>query len=511
MFRHLVLKVCCFLIVASTLSPSFAKTFRYPESSKPTSLMPFFAENTSAVRISEFLFEGLVAKNKRGDIEGVLAQSWNTSPNGMSITFQLRPNVQWHDGRPFTAADVVFTVQAAQDRKTIFNAKSKFRFIRSVQPLGSHQVKFIFNQPRPKAEQAFTFKIIPKHAFKSTVISRTSRFNIKPIGTGPYKVVKKSPRTIRLSKFANYWGKTKIDVVEMQHTPEANEQLNLLKYSGQGSGIQAMIFIPPKNMSQFENSDSVVLEPFHTVSWWYLAFNHKNPSLQDLNVRKAIALALNREELLEAHLGHGDILSGPFTESSPYYNFDVELMEQDIEEAKSLLDRAGYKMKRGVRTKGKKKLKFKFVLSKDLPNSQQLALSIQAQLKQIGIIVQQVFADTSLYQEKIFNKKKFDLTMNIWSFNEIEDVYPLFKTGQVPNFISYSNPDVDTKLDQSRRTKDYKVRKEIMKDLHQMLNQDLPYVFLWSLDVYSGISRQIRDIFIQPYYYFTHFKDWSMK
>ena len=513
MFRHVVLKIFCLLCLVGSLSPSFAKVFRYPESSKPSSLMPFFVENMSAVRISEFIFEGLVNKNKRGDLEGVLAQSWNASPDGMSITFQLRPNVKWHDGKPFTAEDVVFTVKAAQDKKTIFNGKSRFRFIRSVQSLGKHQVRFIFNQPRVKAASSFTFKIIPKHAFKSTRISRIDRFNRRPIGTGPYKVAKNSPRFIQLTKFPAYWGQTKIDVVEMQHTPDADAQLQLLKYAGSGSGIQAMIFIPPKNMSQFENSDTVVLEPYHTVAWWYLAFNHQNPILQDVNVRKAIALALDREELLEAHLGQGDILSGPFTESSPYYNFDVEPMEQDIEEANAILDRAGYKKKKkkGIRKKGKRRLSFTFVLSKDLPNSQQLALSIEAQLRQIGIEVKQKFADTALYQERVINKKKFDLTMNIWSFNEIEDIYPLFKTGQATNYISYSNPEVDSKLNASRATKDYKVRKKIMKELHVMLNADLPYVFLWSLDVYSGLSRQLKGIFIQPYYYFTHFKDWSFK
>ena len=296
------------------------------------------------------------------------------------------------------------------------------------------------------------------------------------------------------------------------HLPESNEQINLLKYSGEGAGVQSVIFIPPRNMSIFENSDTVILEPYHTVSWWYMAFNHKSKALKDLNVRRAIALALDREELLEAHLGQGDILSGPFTESSPYYNFDVEAREQDLDEARSILDKAGYKMRRGVRTKGSQKLKLKFVLNKDLSNCQPLALSIQAQLKQIGVIVTPEFVDNSLYQEKVINRKKFDLTMNIWSFNEIEDIYPLFRTGQRTNYINYSNPEVDAKLDASRNpNQDYKVHKEIMKEVHALLHEDLPYVFLWSLDVYSGLSRQLKNIYIQPYYYFTFFKSWSFK
>lgn len=512
-FRNfLMITTCLIMTLSGAFSPSEAQVFRYPEMSKQSSLMPFFVENMSAVRITEFIFEPLVAKNKRGEMEGILATSWSPSPDGMGITFTLRQNVTWHDGRPFTAEDVVFTVEAAKDPKTIFNSKSKYRFIQSVRAEGPNRVSFTFIQPKRNPEQLFDFKIIPKHAFTDTAIKRVDKFSRRPIGTGPYRVDQVMLRLIKLTQYDRYWGQKSIPAVEMLHTPDSSEQINLLKYSGQGSGVQGVIFIPPKNLSSFETSDTVVLEPYHTVSWWYLAFNHKKGPLSEVSVRKAIALALDREELLSAHLGQGDILSGPFTESSPFYNFDVELREQDIEEAKSLLKEAGYKLNRGVQTKGRNKLKLTFVLNKDTPNSQQLALSIQAQLKQIGVeVVIDFTTDAALYQEKVFNRRKFDLTLNIWSFNEIEDIYPLFHSKGPSNYIGYSNPDVDAKLDASRRETDYKAYKQVMVDLHAMLNDDLPYVFLWSLDMYSGLTRQLKEIFIQPYYYFTYFKDWKLK
>lgn len=511
MFKQAALRALCCLLMVSFVSPVTAETvFRYPESSKPSSLMPFFVENMSGVRISEFIFESLVTKNKRGDIEGVLAQNWSASPDGQSITFTLKPNIQWHDGRPFSAQDVVFTVLAAQDQGTIFARKAKFRFIRAVQAMGNLQVRFTLAKPFKNPESQFTFKIIPKHAFASTSISRLDRFSKYPVGTGPYKVEKNDLRLIRLVRNPSYWGRAGVDAIEMTHMPDSSAQIQMLSYTGKSAGMQNVIFIPPKSLQRFENSDSVTLEPYHTVSWWYFAFNHKNPALADLSVRKALALALNREELLEAHLGQGDLLSGPFTESSPYYNFDVELREQDVEAATELLDQAGYKMKGGVRAKGSTKLEFDLVINKDLPNCQPLALSVQADLKKIGIKINQKFVDNSLYQERVMKKREFDLTMNIWSFEELEDIFPLFRTGQPQNYISYSNPEVDAKLDASRRERDHKAYKEIMKELHGMLNDDLPYVFLWSLDIYSGLSRQVKNIFIQPYHYYTFFKDWTM-
>ena len=136
---------------------------------------------------------------------------------------------------------------------------------------------------------------------------------------------------------------------------------------------------------------------------------------------------------------------------------------------------------------------------------------MQAQLREVGISLRIKYVDSTEYRELIFQKRKFDLTMNIWSFNELEDIFLLFRSGQLLNFINYSNPTVDAKLDASEQEEDYKVYKEQMQELHTILNKDLPYVFLWSLDVYSGLSRQLQNVFIQPYYYFTFFRDWSFR
>lgn len=506
-----LLRCTAVLLVLGMAVPALGQTFRYPEDTRPTSLLPFFAEDMSAVRMVELIFDSLVIKNKRGDMEGALATSWQVDPDKMGISFALREGVKWHDGQPFTADDVAFTVKAAKDRKTVFNAKSKYRFIREVTVTGQFGVHFAFDRPLSDPETRFLFKIIPKHAFKSSSIKRKDKFNRKPIGTGPFRVQKYSLRSIRLKRFEDYWGEAQIGSIMMQHTPDKSAQVNLLQYSGGKAGVQAVIFLPPKNIPLFENSDSVVLEPYHTVSWWYMAYNHKNKALRDLAVRQAIALAINREELLEAHLGRGDTLSGPFTESSPFYNFEVEPREQDLAKAREILDAAGYKKKGKVRRKGRVKLDFKFVMDKELASNQALFLGIQAQLKKIGVIARPQYVDHARYREQVFSRKKFDLTLNVWSFEEVEDVYPLFHSEGVMNFINYNNADVDTLLDTAKATRDYKQYKEYMKKLHATLNQDLPYFFLWSLDVYSGISKRVRNVYIQPYYYFTSFKEWGLQ
>lgn len=508
LLRSLVVLAC----TAAWVSPAAAQNvFRYPEDTRPTSLLPFFAEDMSAVRMVELIFDSLVFINKRGDVEGGLATSWTVDPDNMGIEFVLREGVKWHDGQPFSADDVVFTIKAAQDSKTIFNAKSKYRFIREVTAKGQFAVHFAFDRPITESERRFVFKILPKHHFTSTAIQRKDKFNRQPVGTGPYKVEKYALRNIELQANPSYWRGAKVGEVDMQHTPDKSAQVNLLQYSGGQAGVQAVIFLPPKNIPLFENSDSVVLEPYHTVSWWYMAYNHKNKALVEQPVREAMALAINREELLEAHLGRGDILSGPFTESSPFYNFEVEPQQPDLDRAKQILDDAGYKEKGGVRAKGKVKLDFKFVMDKELASNQALFLGIQAQLKKVGITVRPQYVDHARYREQVFTSKDFDLTLNVWSFEEVEDVYPLFHSQGVMNFIGYNSAEVDTLLDTAKATRDYKKYKEYMKKLHATLNKELPYFFLWSLDVYSGISKKVRNVYIQPYYYFTSFNEWELE
>lgn len=502
------------LFIGSAATDAGAQqTFHYPEDTRPASLLPFFAEDMSAVRMVELIFDSLVFQNKRGDVDKGLATSWKVDDDQGGIRFVLREGVKWHDGEPFTAEDVVFTIRAAQDPKTIFNAKSKFNFIRDVTAEGQYGVHVAFERPIPEAEKRFiSLKIIPKHGFPSTAISRKDKFAREPIGTGPFRLKKGgfSLRSIALEQNPDYWNQAKIGEVQMQHTPDKSAQINLLQYSGVKAGVQAVIFLPPKNIALFENSDSVVLEPYHTVSWWYMAYSHENKALAERPVRQAIGLAIDREELLEAHLGRGDILTGPFTESSPFYNFQVEKSAVDLDRANQLLEDAGWKKKGDVRMKGKLKLDFEFVMDKELASNQALFLGIQAQLKKIGVTTRPTYVDHARYRDQVFTRRKFDLTLNIWSFEEVEDVYPLFHSKGPMNFIGYNNADVDTLLDTAKATKDYKKYKEMMKQLHALLAQDLPYYFLWSLDIYSGISKKVRNVYIQPFYYFTSFPEWEL-
>ena len=218
------------------------------------------------------------------------------------------------------------------------------------------------------------------------------------------------------------------------------------------------------------------------------------------------ATALDRDELLQSNLGR-DVLTGPFAEASPFYDFDVEMPGRSLAARRMLGCRL---CEEGNVKKRQGQLAFKFVLDKEMPEQQSLFLGMQAQLRKVGIGVEPVYLDHAAYKETVWKRKDYDLTLNVWSFEEVEDVQPLFHSKGALNFINYSNPEVDELLDTAQRSQDYKTFKKKMKALHGVVHKDLPYLFLWSLDVYSGVSKRVKNVFIAPYYYFPHF-EWGFR
>ena len=147
LMRRISIVFVSLTILLASFCVAQAQAFRYPEDTRPTSLLPFFAEDMSSVRMVELLFDGLVFKDKRGDFRGALATKWKMDPDKMGIRFELREGVTWHDGKPFTAADVVFTIEAAKNPKTVFSSKGKYAFIDQVQAEGARAVHFMFKRP----------------------------------------------------------------------------------------------------------------------------------------------------------------------------------------------------------------------------------------------------------------------------------------------------------------------------------------------------------------------------
>jgi peptide/nickel transport system substrate-binding protein len=183
-----------------------------------------------------------------------------------------------------------------------------------------------------------------------------------------------------------------------------------------------------------------------------------------------------------------------------------------LTKANRLLTAAGWKRTgQGIRTKRGKKLKLNLVLPQSKTSYKSLVFAIQSQLKKSGIGVTLIWLSDAAWRKRVFQKKKFDMALHIWNFDDLSTIYPLFHSKGGRNYIGYKNKVVDKLLRQSTKTTDPAIYRTIFRKLHKVMHDDVPYIFLWSLTNYSALSSRISDVSIHPFNYFHYVYKWKKK
>ncbi len=492
-------------------SPGAAEDpFEYAEDELAFTLNPLHESSMAETRLNELLFESLWGPGYDGAPEPRLADAYEVSEDKKSITIFLRESIRWSDSTPFTAKDVVFTIRAYQHPKTASPDRSRLAFVKKAEDKGEFTVKVTFVDPEPNPLEKFYFKILPAHRFDGPAVERSNPFWYKPIGTGPYKLATQDIGTWSLLPNKQALREPKIRTVKVREMPDKNQQVSSLGYGY----IQAMVNVPAQYLAEVERSRNADLIPYQGKSWWYLGLNTKHPVLQNVAVRSALARAVNVDEALGL-IGEGYRISGPFVPSSKFYNHaeTVPLVGNDTLEAAELMKGAGFTDESGSWTnkKGEPLTLRLFYRSGMGESGQTVALNVQAQLRRFGVKASDPVAmDKSVWNEKVFGAKEFDIVLDSWSFDENENIYDLFHSGGTQNFITYKSKDVDDLLAKAMAETDPTAKVAYMKEVHRLLAQDQPYVFLWTLRNYTALRREVESVFVQPFYYFTQFPDWRM-
>lgn len=483
--------------------------FRYVEDERPATLMPIFAESPSEYRLRELLFDGLLLVGEDGAVEGRLATAWSLDPDALGLRFTLRREVKWHDGAPFTADDVRFTVAAAQDPGTQFVAKARFDFIRAVEVEDTHHVNVVFWRPIRQPAARFDFKILPAHAFATPAIRREQSF--VPVGTGSYRYVDQSPRQIRLAANPDAWAPPHFAEVDMDNALTKSAQLNLLEYSAFKAGVLLVPWVPPSEFPRLGATEAAAIELFRTGAWWFVAFNHARPALAEHAVREAMSLALDRRDLVESWVGRGAALTGPFAEGDPRRDAEVTAPVSDVARANDLLDAAGWVRDRAGRHKGGARLEFTLAIDKDRIAAVPLSDAFQRAWAEIGVRVRPRFLTRAAFRDQVLTRRTFDLALHDWKYFEVDDLRPLFHGRGALNFTNYRNDSVDTLLDRLGAAHDDSTQVSLSRQLHALLATDLPYLFLFAPTFYSGVSRVVENVSLTPGTCFGSFSDWRFR
>ena len=496
----------CLLGLSALALPAAGSALRYAEDQAPGIVNPIFTTSMAEARLNELIFEGLYTDNQELMSVPDLALSHEISADRQEMTIFLRQDVRWHDGEPFTSEDVVFTIEAMQDRNTLSTEKGRVSWIKNVEAIDATTVKLTFESPEARPEDKLLFKILPAHKFNGTAIKRTDPFRNNPVGTGPFRLVKyNDDNSISLESWADYRGHTLLSEVIMREVSDKNYQAKLLLYES----LETLVRVLPRDLAVLQNNKKVDLYPYQTNSWWYLGFNLNKAPFDNHEMREAIAHLIDVEALL-APIGTGDTLTGPYVKSSPYYNHDVPSWSPDSGQATLLMEAAGLSMQDGQWSYKGKPFAITITAHQTLESSQEVVIAMQSQLQAAGIDVDVDFLDEAAWKARIWREQDFDLILSQWTFDRNEDIRDQFHSDGARNFTGFSDKEVDNLLDLAKETTDPHEKKTALRDAHRIIHDDLPMVFLWTLDSYAALSTRVKDVVIHPFYFFTFVDSWSM-
>jgi peptide/nickel transport system substrate-binding protein len=483
-----------------------AAQLRYAEDQAPGIVHPMFTSTMSEARLNELLFEGLFTDDPELKAVPDLASSARVSADGLEMTIELRSDVTWHDSQSFTADDVVFTVNAMKDKGTLSTEKGRVAWIKSIEAEGPSTLHLTFEHPEAAPADKLMFKILPKHAFESTALKRTDPFRTNPVGTGPYQLASyNDDNSITLDAYPDWHGSVKIPDIVMREVSDKNYQAKLLLYES----LEALVRVLPRDLAVLQNNRKVELYPYQTNSWWYLGFNETRKPWNNHRVREAIAHLLDVPSLL-APIGTGDVLSGPYVKSSPFYNHEVQAWRHDAGTAAHLLEEAGFSKDGASWSLSGQPLTIALYAHQTLESSQEVVINLQSQLRGGGVRVDVKFLDDADWKARIWRERDFDMILSQWTFDRNEDIRDQFHSAGARNFTGFENAEVDALLDRARDTIDPQVKKSALRDVHRIVHDDIPMVFLWTLDSYAALSVKVRNVLIHPFYFFTYVQNWSM-
>lgn len=457
-------------------------------------LNPVLASDSASGAINGLVYNGLIKYDKDIRLVGDLAQSWTVSPDGKVITFYLRKNVRWHDGIPFSAKDVKFTYEKLVDASVKTPYSSDYLLVKELKIIDDYTLRVTYKEPFAPALESWGMGIIPEHIFSKGDFN-SHPANRNPVGTGPYKFKEwKTDEKIVLEANTDYFeGKPYISRYIYRIIPDQAVQFLELRHES----IDDMGLTPDQWKAYPEFFINYNKFRYSAFTYTYLGFNLKNPLFADKKMRKAIAYGINKLEIIDGVLlGMGKAATGPFPAQSWAYNSKIKDYEYNPEKSKELIASLGweYLARDGYFYKNGRRLEFNLLSNQGNKMRSLSAEIIQAHLKKIGIKVNIRIIEWSSFVNQFINKKNFDAVILGWGLGRDPDQYSIWHSGQSKeggyNFISYSNPEVDRLLEEGRREFDRSKRLKIYHRVHELIFDDVPYVFLYYPEALTVVHKR---------------------
>jgi peptide/nickel transport system substrate-binding protein len=488
--------------LSKTYPPQAGGTIVDAMSGEPSGLIAMIAGEAPASAIASNLFNSLLKYDKNLELTGELAQSWDVSADQKTITFHLKPNLKWADGKPLTSEDVLFTWKTVTDEKTRTPYGSDFKLVKKAETPDSNTFKVTYAQPYAPALDSWSgLHILPKHLLQDQDINNTP-FSRNPVGSHYYQLDQwKKGESLSLKRNPNAsQGQAKIDHLVSRIIPDRAAQFLELMADNIDSmslnSIQYARILPARpdlnnKIAQYKELGN---------SYTYLGFNLKRKPFDDVRVRQAINYAIDKQEMIDGVLlGLGLPVASPYKPGTRWSNPKLQPYPYDPQKAIALLKEAGFEDHDhdGYLDRDGQPLSFEIVTNQN-KEREMSAVLIQRRLKEIGIDVKIRVVEWATLITRFIKTGDFNVILLGWGLGLEPDQFNIWHSSQQApgqfNFIGYHNPQVDQLLEAGRLELNPDKRMKIYHEFAEILLKDSPVVYLYAGYGLQAIHKRVKGI-----------------
>lgn len=498
--------------------------------SESKNLNPLLASNTTDVLIDAMIFDPLVTANAQGDFVPVLAsvvptqENGGISKDGLTITYHLRNGMTWSDGAPVTSNDVKFSWMAMMNPENNVVSRHGFDEVRSIDTPDATTVVLHLKEKfapiiaaffGPSDSPAF---VAPAHLLAKYKNVNMIPFNNEPVGSGPFKLAEwvKGDHITLVPNEKYFLGAPKLKQIELRIIPDENTSLNLLRTHD----IDWMFEPSYSTYPSLKGMNDVRIHYNNINGWEGMFMNVAHAPLNDVTVRRAIAYAIDKKQLLDTlTFGQETLATEDISDWMWAYNPNVTTYAHDTAKAKSMLEADGYRPgSDGIMVKNGQKLSLLLVTNVSNVTRRKASLLVQEQLRQAGIDVQFKYFDAAtLFAPApvgILQDGKYDLTLIGWFAGVDPDNSSNYACKNVPpggyNYTRYCSKAMDALEQQALTHYNRATRKKAYAQIEELLAQDAPAVFFWWDKQAQAISPDFQNFDPNPVMESWNAYQWSI-
>ncbi len=461
---------------------------------EPPGLDPFHQAAEARIRLTVLIYQGLFYEGAGGEPIPLLAESWEVSDDGLVYTIKLRDGVVFHNGETMDAEDVAYSYNYIRDPENGSPGAGDFGVITSIEVVDPLTVRFTLSSPNASLPMTLGNKygaVVPAGYFDDE--NAKNRMNAESVGTGPFKLVEFNPnQNMLIARHEEYWdeGMPYLDEINFSFLPNSASMLVALR----NQRVDLVPLSRPQDVQQVSDVEGLVIERWPSLNQKALDLGAELEPLDDPRVRKAIALGIDKEEIMRASIGDfGEVLGTMVAGMQDTWGLpldEVPNQTRDVEAAKALLAEAGHGD--GV------SLTLTTINGYDWMDP--AAVTLREQLADIGIDLQIQRVDLGVWINN-FRSSQMGLTFNDWAPQPDPNLLFFRHFHMKPegaDFRNWNNEEASSLLREGRATSDPAKRKEIYAEFQKILAETVPTVMLFSQDHVTVSSERVKNFEQHP-------------